>query len=81
MKLYQSDPIFRCWRINAIYRCVLRYGKSKEWALREVRKTCQGRSHDYLVDNWFIDINIFRMKLISEKEARDVRASEEPIAA
>lgn len=62
MKLYQRDPIFRCWRIQTIKRCVLRYGKPKSWALDEARKVSGSNFYDDLIENWFIDMDWLRQQ-------------------
>lgn len=60
MRLCEKDPIFKCWRMSAIHRCVLRKDMSKEWALARIREIHPDGSHDSIADNWFIDIDQVR---------------------
>lgn len=60
MKLYRKNPLYECWRVAAIYRCVLHYGQSKEWALDKLREIRDDGYRDALVDNWFTDIATLR---------------------
>ena len=80
MKLYQRDPIFRSWRIAAIYRCVLNHEMPRDWALMRVREIFPDGSRDSLVDNWFTDIDSVRDYIgrgeIQPEIARDVPLNE-----
>lgn len=54
VKLRNKDPIFQCWRVAAIYRCVLRYGKGRDWALARLRDLDATGRKDHMVDVWFL---------------------------
>jgi len=56
VRLRDRDPIYQCWRVAAIYRCVLRYGKDRDWALRHLRELDPTGRKDYMVDVWFMGI-------------------------
>ncbi len=79
MKLYQRDPLFRSWRIAAIYRCVLNYGMQRDWALSRVRELFPDGSRDGLVDNWFTDIDSVR-EYIVRNEIQAEAAHDVPLA-
>lgn len=72
VRLRDRDPIYQCWRVAAIYRCVLRYGKDRDWALRHLRELDPTGRKDHMVDIWLMGI----------EQARPVRrhADEEPSA-
>lgn len=57
MKLRDRDPIYQCWRVAAIYRCVLRYGKGRDWALQRLRDLDPSGRKDHLVDIWFLGLD------------------------
>lgn len=54
MKLRDRDPVYQCWRVAAIYRCVLRYDKGRDWALQHLRALDPTGRKDHLVDVWFM---------------------------
>lgn len=56
MKLYQSNPDKRCWRVAAIYRLALCRGLPKDWAMARMREIWPDGSRDGVVENWFIDL-------------------------
>lgn len=56
VRLRDRDPIFQCWRVAAIYRCVLRYGKGRDWALRHLRDLDPTGRKDHLVEVWFMGV-------------------------
>lgn len=73
MKLYQRDPIYRCWRVAAIYRCVIRYGKPFDWAIEEMRRLYPDHSRDAVVENWFVDIDRIRVRVPAGPEIEEPR--------
>lgn len=51
-----------CWRVAAIYRCAVRYGKGRDWCLERMNqlykrsaegKIIEGSGFANLVDIWF----------------------------
>lgn len=56
IKLRDRDPILMCWRVAAIYRCVLRYKKPREWALEKLREIAPDGSRDQMLDIWYLGI-------------------------
>ena len=56
VKLRERDPIYQCWRVAAIYRCVLRYGKGPDWALRHLRELDPTGRKNHLIGVWFMGI-------------------------
>jgi hypothetical protein len=58
VRLRDRDPIYQCWRVAAIYRCVLRYGKNRDWALRHLRELDPAGRKDHLVEIWFMGIGL-----------------------
>jgi hypothetical protein len=51
-----------CWRVAAIYRCVVRYGKGHDWCLEQMNKlvkrsaegkVIEGQGFLHLVSIWF----------------------------
>jgi hypothetical protein len=50
VKLRERDPIFQCWRVAAIYRCVLRYGMSPDVARAHLRALDPTGRKDHLLD-------------------------------
>lgn len=56
VRLRDRDPIYQCWRVAAIYRCVLRYRKDRAWALHHLRALDPSGRKDHLVDVWFMGI-------------------------
>ncbi len=63
VRLRDRDPIYQCWRVAAIYRCVLRHGKVRNWALRHLRDLDPTGRKDHLVDVWFMGIEQTRASL------------------
>ncbi|MCW3784292.1 hypothetical protein [Defluviimonas salinarum] len=55
-RLAGQDATRTCWRMAAIYRCCIRYGKDEAWALRKVREIFPSGSRDAVVTNWFTDM-------------------------
>lgn len=73
-KLYQSDPIFTCWRIAAIHRCVVAYGKDRAWALEKVREADASGNRDHIVGLWFNNIAAIRERHTArQRELRTLR--------
>ncbi|MFX4300314.1 hypothetical protein [Pseudosulfitobacter pseudonitzschiae] len=60
-----SDMI--CWRVAAIYRCCLRLGMSKEWALEKLREICPEGHRDHMADVWFSNIEDVRRYYMAHK--------------
>jgi hypothetical protein len=54
------DPLWRAWRMAAIYRCCLRYEKDEAWALEKVREVHPDGSRDGMVGIWFMGMEEFR---------------------
>jgi hypothetical protein len=48
------DPLWRAWRMAAIYRCCIRFAKDEAWALEKVREIHPDGSRDALVGVWFM---------------------------
>lgn len=55
--LRRRHPDMICWRVSAIYRCCLRYRKSKDWALEKLREISPEGHRDIMADIWFTDID------------------------
>jgi len=49
-----------CWRVSAIYRCCLRLGKSKAWALEKLREISPDGKRDHMADIWFANMDSVR---------------------
>lgn len=77
VRLQDRDPIYQCWRVAAIYRCVLRYGKARDWALHQLRQLDPTGRKDHLVDVWFMGVDHLREPLDEGRHA----ACELPLAA
>lgn len=77
VRLKDRDPIYQCWRVAAIYRCVMRYGKDREWALHHLRDLDPTGRKDHLVNVWFMGIEQTRSSLPSSSP----RAETLPLAA
>lgn len=56
VKLRDRDPIYQCWRVAAIYRCVLRNGMGRDWALARLRDVSPDGRRDHMVDIWFLGL-------------------------
>lgn len=52
-RLRDRDPIYTCWRVAAIRRCVDRKGMSRAWALARLREIAPDGSRDQMLDAWF----------------------------
>jgi len=63
VKLRDRDPVYQCWRVAAIYRCVLNYGYDKDWALSRIREVAPDGRKDHLVDIWFLGMELYRGSL------------------
>lgn len=63
----RRNPDMLCWRISAIYRCVLRFGKDRNWALEKIREISPDGTRDHMVDLWFSNIEDVRSFLASKK--------------
>lgn len=50
------NPDMTCWRVAAIYRCCLRLGMSKDWAVEKLREISPGGQRDHMADVWFMGI-------------------------
>lgn len=75
VKLRDRDPIYQCWRIAAIYRCVLRYGCDRDWALKRVREAAPDGRKDHLVDLWFLGLENFRKGVIPQITQEPLQAT------
>lgn len=53
IRLRDRDPIYTCWRVAAIRRCVTRYGKSYAWAREKLREIAPDGSRDQMLAVWF----------------------------
>jgi hypothetical protein len=60
-----------CWRVSAIYRCCLRLGKSKTWALEKLREISPEGKRDHMADIWFANIEEVRRYHFSCTEAQE----------
>jgi hypothetical protein len=56
----RRHPDMICWRVAAIYRCCLRVGMSKEWALEKLREIAPDGKRDHMADIWFAGMNYAR---------------------
>ena len=77
VRLRDRDPIYQCWRVAAIYRCVLHYGKDRDWALRHLHELDPTGRKDHMVDVWFMGIEQARASI----SRTSVPAVELPLAA
>lgn len=59
-------PLFlkRAWRGAAIYRCCVRFGKDRDWAIEKIREIAPDGSRDHLVHLWFVDIEQMRARRV-----------------
>lgn len=57
VKLRDRDPIYQCWRVAAILRCVQRYGMGREAAVEHLRALDPTGRKDHLVDVWLLGLN------------------------
>lgn len=53
MRLRDRNPIYICWRVAAIRRCVDRKGMSRDWALSKLREIAPDGSRDQMLTTWF----------------------------
>jgi hypothetical protein len=58
VRLRDREPIYQCWRVAAILRCVQRYGMSREQALAHLRALDPTGRKDHLVDIWLMGRNL-----------------------
>lgn len=49
-------PDMICWRVSAIYRCCIRYRKSKDWALEKLREISPEGHRDIMANIWWMDM-------------------------
>lgn len=49
IRLRDRDPVYTCWRVAAIRRCVTRHGKSRTWALEKLREIAPDGSRDQML--------------------------------
>lgn len=56
----RRDPDMICWRVAAIYRCCLRLGMSRDWAISKLREISPEGHRDHMADLWFADIENVR---------------------
>lgn len=55
-QLRVRHPDMVCWRVAAIYRCCIRFGKTKAWALDRLREISPEGRRDSVADNWWMDM-------------------------
>lgn len=67
-RLRQSG--MRFWRMAAIYRCCIRFGKDHAWALDKVREIFPDGARDSVVDNWFVDMGVLQARYRSRQDDR-----------
>lgn len=53
-----------CWRVSAIYRCCLRLGMSKDWAIEKLREICPEGHRDHMADVWFANMEDVRRRYL-----------------
>ncbi|PTX52391.1 hypothetical protein IQ03_01356 [Gemmobacter caeni] len=76
VKLRDRDPIYQCWRVAAIYRCVLRHGRDRDWALDRIREVSPDGRKDHLVEVWFLGMEEFRsgrIRPVTEEPIHEIR--------
>lgn len=56
----RRNPDMICWRVSAIYRCCLRLGMSKDWALEKLREISPEGHRDHMADVWFANMDSVR---------------------
>lgn len=56
VRLRDRDPIYQCWRVAAILRCLQRYGMTREQALTHMRALDPTGRKDHLVDLWLMGL-------------------------
>ena len=59
-RLRDRDPIYVCWRVSAIHRCIVRFDKGREWARGKLREIAPDGSRDQMLDVWFTGIELIR---------------------
>jgi hypothetical protein len=67
----RRNPDMICWRVSAIYRCCLRLGMSKEWAVSKLREISPEGHRDHMADLWFANIESVRRHYFAEKSKED----------
>jgi len=72
----RRNPDMICWRVSAIYRCCLRLGMDKDWALEKLREICPEGHRDHMADLWFSNIEDVR-RFHFAKQAERVAEMEE----
>jgi len=78
--LRRRHPDMICWRVSAIYRCCLRYRKSKDWALEKLREISPEGHRDIMADIWFTDIAQLQDRHDAERHLKEENLSL-PLAA
>lgn len=63
----RRNPDMICWRVSAIYRCILRFGKDRDWALEKIREISPDGKRDHMVDIWFANIENVRDYIARQK--------------
>lgn len=63
----RRDRDMICWRVSAIYRCCLRLGMSREWALEKLREISPEGHRDHMVNVWFANIEDVRRHYMDSK--------------
>jgi hypothetical protein len=64
----RRDQDMICWRVSAIYRCCLRLGMDKAWALKKLREISPEGHRDHMADVWFMNIEDLRRRYFSGDE-------------
>jgi hypothetical protein len=62
VKLRDRDPIYQCWRVAAVLRCVQRYGMGRDQALTHLRALDPTGRKDHLVDIWLMGMSLTQRK-------------------
>lgn len=52
----------QAWRAAAIYRCCLRHGMGRAWAMSRMSEAVPERDHRETVENWFTDMEYLRAR-------------------
>lgn len=69
----RQDITRRCWRIAAIYRSCLRFGKDRSWASEKLSGLLPDAVRDEMVANWFTDMAELQQRYRALKEEAAAR--------
>ncbi len=67
----RRDADMICWRVSAIYRCCLRLGMPKSWALEKLREISPDGKRDHMTGVWFSNIESVRSYYFSRIQTAD----------